>query len=306
MFNNPLIINLIYVFGVGTNIVLYRYFSLHVHPLNNNGVRFVAGGILLLLWVWWKYRCHLRTLLKTPKFQLYIGLLGIMMTINMFLFLKGVALTSAVTASIFGILSMPFSILIAALFFMDERQRVKNKAFWIGSFLAIAGSLCFVGYGKVINAGDNFVIGGLFLFTAIIIQSTQSLIIKAINNKLNAFTISAFTSFSAGVLSLLFSQQSGNIAELSDLSAFFVISLILFGVFSIMTGMVVSFQIVQSQGITTYQILQLLLPISTAIIGYFTLGEQLSSVQFISGIVVILGAAIALQLFRRVHVNAPF
>ncbi|OOH87954.1 multidrug transporter [Pasteurellaceae bacterium 15-036681] len=298
MFNSPLITNLIYVFGVGINIVLLRYFSLHIHPANNNGVRFTIGGILLLLLVWWKYRHHLKTLAQTPKFQFYVSLLGIMMATNMFFYLKGVALTSAVTASIFGILAMPFAIIIAAIFFIDERNRIKNKAFWLGSGLAIVGSLCFVGYGKQLHLGDNFVVGGLFLFTSIVIQGTQSLIIKAITNKLNAFTISAFTSFIAGILSLTFSVQTGNIAELSQFSSLFIISLIFVGIFAITTGMVLGFHVVQTQGITTYQILQLLLPISTAIISYFALDEQLSFVQFIAGIVVILGAAIALRLFK--------
>lgn len=296
--NNPLLFNLTYIIGVGLNIVILRYFSLHIEALNNNGIRFTVGGILLLGWSWLSYQHFLRKLTRTPKLMLYVLSLGMMMATNMYFYLKGVALTSAVTASIFGILAMPFAVIIAAFFFLDERRRIQNAHFWVGSLLAIVGSLVFVSYGKTFGTGENLWLGGVFLFLSIVIQGTQSLIIKAINHQLNAITISAFTSFSAGIFSLFLSHQTGTLAEISSLSAFFLTSLVLMGIFAIVAGMVLGFHIIQTQGIITYQILQLLLPLSTAIIGYFALNETLSSVQLGAGIIVIVGASLALKLLK--------
>lgn len=121
-------INLLYVFGIGLNIVLLRFLSQHFDPLNNNGVRFLAGGLMLLLFILWKFRASLRQLAHSPKLIAITLFVGLMMSANMYFWLKGVKITNAVTASIFGVLAMPFGVIIAAIFFQDERQKIKNKA----------------------------------------------------------------------------------------------------------------------------------------------------------------------------------
>ena len=129
MLKNPLVINFLYVFAIGLNIVLLRYFSLQVDALNNNGIRFSVGGMLLFAFVWLKYRADFTKLTANPRL-IIIGLsMGIMMCGNMYFWLKGAALTNAVTASISGVLAMPFGILIAGVIFQDERQKLKNGLF---------------------------------------------------------------------------------------------------------------------------------------------------------------------------------
>ncbi|MGX3020263.1 DMT family transporter [Ursidibacter sp. B-7004-1] len=298
MLKNPLVINFIYVFAIGLNIVLLRYFSLQVDPLNNNGIRFSVGGILLLVFVWLKYRADFAKLTADPKL-IIIGLsMGIMMCGNMYFWLKGAALTNAVTASISGVLAMPFGILIAGIIFQDERQKLKNGYFWIGSLLTIAGALGFVWYGKQIEIGDYFLLGSGYLLLSILIRNTQNLLVKFVKQQINVATLSCMTSLTAGFSSLIFSHQTGQLSQLSHISPVLLISLALVGIYAIAVGMVLTFHIIQKQGIITYQVLELLLPISTAFVAYLLLGETISIEQLFFASVVIIGAGMALGLIK--------
>ncbi len=70
------------------------------------------------------------------------------------------------------------------------------------------------------------------------------------------------------------------------------------GIYAIMIGMVLTFHIIQTQGLITYQVLELLMPVSTAIIAYILLDERISIVQMGFACIVILGSSIALKLVK--------
>lgn len=300
---NAFTINLFYIFAIGVNIVLLRYFSTQLDALNNNGLRFLSGAGVLLILVWWKYRTALLQVLKNPKLLTTTLLVGVLMCANMYFYLKGVAITNAVTASIFGIIAMPFGILIAALFFQDERKKMRSLSFWIGCFLTVSGCLGFIWYGKTLEIGETFLFGAFFLFLSVIIRNVQNVLVKFMNNKINVITLSCFTSLSTAIISLLMSYQTGNINALQQLSPLFLVSLLLFGVYAIGVGMILAFYIIQTQGIITFQILELLLPLSTALVAYILLGETLSFIQCIFAVVVILGASLSLNLIKISYIR---
>ncbi len=83
------LINLLYIFGIGLNIVLLRFLSLHFDPLNNNGIRFLVGGFTLLFFILWRFRTSLSQLIKTPKLIAISLFVGLMMSANMYFWLKG-------------------------------------------------------------------------------------------------------------------------------------------------------------------------------------------------------------------------
>ena len=56
-----------------------------------------------------------------------------------------------------------------------------------------------------------------------------------------------------------------------------------------------SFYIVQKQGVVVYNILQLIVPLSTAVVGYITLGEAINLMQGVGAVIVILGCVFALK-----------
>ena len=293
--NNDYFIRIFYIILMGFGFPIMRFMSIHFETINNNAVRFLAGGFLFILICIFKFRDEFKKIKEEPILILKLLLLGCFMTGNMYFFMNGLKNTSALAGSIFGILAMPLAIIMAAIFFKDERDRVKEKNFYIGSILAVVGSLLFVIYGNKAGGSSDFLKGALFLGTAIFIQSVQNLVVKNIAKKLHAIVISASTATLSGIIYLTIAIQSGKIVQLSEVSQGLLIGLALAGVYGMLTGMLMAFYIVQKQGVVIFNILQLVIPLSTAIVGYFTLGEKINFIQGIGAIIVVLGCIFALK-----------
>lgn len=293
--NNDYFIRIFYIILMGFGFPIMRFMSIHFETINNNAVRFLAGGFLFILICIFKFRDEFKKIKEEPILILKLLLLGCFMTGNMYFSMNGLKNTSALAGSIFGILAMPLAIIMAAIFFKDERDRVKEKNFYIGSILAVVGSLLFVIYGNKAGGSSDFLKGALFLGTAIFIQSVQNLVVKNIAKKLHAIVISASTATLSGIIYLTIAIQSGKIVQLSEVSQGLLIGLALAGVYGMLTGMLMAFYIVQKQGVVIFNILQLVIPLSTAIVGYFTLGEKINFLQGIGAIVVVLGCIFALK-----------
>ncbi|AWP54291.1 TPA: DMT family transporter [Haemophilus influenzae] len=297
--NNENMVRVFYVLLMGLGFPIMRFMSIHFETLNNNSVRFLSGGLLFVIICLIKFRSELKKIISEPKIILYLFILGIFMTGNMFFFINGLKYTSALAGSIFGILAMPLAIIIAGIFFKDERDRIRQKEFYIGGLLAIIGSLIFVINSSNSDGNTDFFLGAIFLFTAIFIQSIQNLIVKKIAKKINTVVISASTATISGVLFLCLAFNTKQIYLLQDVGIGMLIGLVCAGFYGMLTGMLMAFYIVQKQGITVFNILQLLIPLSTAIIGYLTLDERINIYQGISGIIVIIGCVLALKIKNK-------
>ncbi|MFZ7156752.1 EamA family transporter, partial [Avibacterium avium] len=250
--------NALYILLMGLGFPILRVMSLHFDTFNNNAVRFLSGGILFILICSFKFRSTLLEIFKQPRLLLTLLLLGVFMAGNMYFFINGLRLTSALSGSIFGILAMPLGIAIAAIFFADERQKVKQRGFYLGSLLAIIGSFIFVLNCNQQGGEQQFVLGSLFLFLGIFIQSLQNLLVKSAVQKLPVFVISASTATIAGLIFLALALYSGKIAELQHTPRLMLSALALAGIYGMATGMLFAFYIVQKQGIVTFNLLQLL------------------------------------------------
>lgn len=190
---------------------------------------------------------------------------------------------------------MPLAVVMAAIFYRDERGRVKQASFYFGSILAVVGSLIFVIYGNKNRESSDFIKGALLLGTSILIQSIQNLLVKNVGKKLHSIVISASTATLSGLIYLSIAIQSGKIAQLSEVGIGLLAGLSLAGIYGMLTGMLMAFYIVQKQGVVVFNILQLIVPLSTAVVGYFTLGETINLIQGAGAVIVILGSIFALR-----------
>lgn len=300
---NEYLCRVFYIIFMGFGFPIMRFMSMNFETINNNAVRFLSGGILFILICLFKFRKELKKILETPTIILKLLLLGIFMTGNMYFFINGLKNTSALAGSIFGILAMPLAILMAAIVYKDERERIKHKNFYIGSFLAVIGSLIFVIYGNKNSSSTDFIKGAIFLGTAIFIQSIQNLIVKNVAKKLHTIVISASTATLSGLIYLTLAINTGKIIQLKEVGVGLLIGLSLAGIYGMLTGMLMAFYIVQKEGVVVFNIIQLIIPLSTAIVGYFTLGENINLNQGIGALIVIIGCIIALKKIKNEEKN---
>lgn len=107
--------------------------------------------------------------------------------------------------------------------------------------------------------------------------------------------ISASTATLSGLIYLIISIETNTILELNSVPSSLLIGLSLAGIYGMLTGMLMAFYIVQKEGVVTFNIIQLLIPLSTAFIGYITLGETITLLQVFGAIIVIIGCTISLK-----------
>lgn len=296
MNNKNQAINIFYIILMGFGFPLMRYMSIHFDTINNNAVRFLSGGILFILICLLKFRDDSKKIFNSSKMILKLLILSCLISGNMYFFISGLKKTSALTGSIFGILAMPLAMMMASIFYKDEREKIKNRKFVIGNIIAIAGSLIFVINGtKMTEIGSNFTIGALFLIIAIFIQSIQNLMVKNISKEINSIVISAVTATMTGMIYMLISVGTEKIYQFQEVYIGLIIGLIFAGIYGMLTGMMMAFYIVQKQGVVIFNSIQLIVPLSTAIVGYFTLNEKINLLQCFGAIIVILDCIIALK-----------
>lgn len=294
--------SLLYIVLQGLGLPIMRYMSLHFDTINNNAVRFLSGGAVFILISVFRFRGEFIKIRKEPLLILKLLMLGFFMTGNMYYYMNGLKYTSALTGSIFSILAMPLAVIMAAVFYQDERGRLKQGSFYIGSILAVLGSLMFVISGSQTGESSDFLKGSLFLGIAIAIQSVQNLLVKHVGKTLHSIVISASTATLSGIIYLFVAFHSGKILELTAVKTGLLAGLSLAGVYGMLTGMLLAFYIVQKQGVVVFNILQLIVPLSTAVAGYFTLGEKINLMQGIGAVIVILGCVLALKENRKEHI----
>lgn len=293
--NNKNAMRVLYIILMGFSLPIMRFMSIRFDTINNNAVRFLSGGLVFILISVFKFSGEFKKIKEEPILILKLLLLGLLMTGNMYFYMNGLKYTSALTGSIFGILAMPLAVIMAAIFYRDERGRVKQVSFYAGSILAVIGSLIFVLSGNSSGESSDFIRGALLLGTAILIQSIQNLMVKNVGKKLHSIVISASTATLSGIMYLSIAVQSGKIAQLSEVSGGLLAGLALAGVYGMLTGMLMAFYIVQKQGVVVFNILQLIVPLSTAVVGYFTLGETINLIQGAGAVIVIMGSIFALR-----------
>lgn len=293
--NNKNAMRVLYIILMGFSLPIMRFMSIRFDTINNNSIRFLSGGLVFILISVFKFSGEFKKIKEEPILILKLLLLGLLMTGNMYFYMNGLKYTSALTGSIFGILAMPLAVIMAAIFYRDERGRVKQASFYAGSILAVIGSLIFVLSGNSSGESSDFIRGALLLGIAILIQSIQNLMVKNVGKKLHSIVISASTATLSGIMYLSIAVQSGKIAQLSEVSGGLLAGLALAGVYGMLTGMLMAFYIVQKQGVVVFNILQLIVPLSTAVVGYFTLGETINLIQGAGAVIVILGSIFALR-----------
>lgn len=287
---------IIYILFMGFGYPLIRYISTIFNTLNTNGIMFLSGGILFLIVSYIKFKDEFSKLKNNLWIFPKLILIALLTSGNMYCFIGGLSKTSALAGSIFGIMSMPFSVIMASIFYLDEREKVKELHFILGGIIIIVGSFIFVlnGVNKSSTAPD-FLLGIFLLSGTVVIQVLQSFVVKGVAKHINSMVVSSFSSIMTSFLFFTISVVTGKINEVFLASKEQIGLVAMVGIYAIFVGMVMTFFIIQRQGVVVLNILKLTVPAATAIIGYFFLGEEIGVYQGVGAILVLIGCIVALK-----------
>lgn len=281
---------------------LLRLYSLEFQLTTHNSLRFTTGAVACLLFVFAKseLRENFLSVFRCKKLGLKVFVLGVLNMCNMLCLVLGLKLTSSVAGSIFGIMAMPLAVLLAAIFFVDERSRVMRFKFVAGSLVAIVGSLIFVVYAdnhaQAESAVDHdFLIGCLLLGGSITCQAFYNMVIKNVGKQLRTFVMTSMIFCIDGVLFTIIALCTGSLVEVADKPIWDTLGLMASGLVGVAAGLVVV-AVIKFFGIVTLNVLQLTLPVATAVVGYFLLDEIVNYHQVVGAVVLILGCIYAILL----------
>lgn len=285
----------LYILLMGINYPIMRFMSLQFDPLNNNAVRALAGGIFFIGICLWKFQREWIAFVQDKTAILKALLITLFLSANMYCFTLGLQKTSALSGSLFSVLAMPLAIIVAAIVFLDERKRVLNRRFLMGSLGLLAGSLLFISGKSAVQNQEDFLFGYLCLFLSISIQSVQNLFVKHLAKRHHVLVISAFTAGFTALIYFIVAAFNHRLAELQYTAHHLLFFLFLSGIYGMLVGMLMAFYLMQKQGIVTYNVLQLIVPLATAIIGYFTLHEAITLTQCAGALLMIFAGMVALK-----------
>jgi len=212
-------------------------------------------------------------------------------------------MTSAVVSSLMGRLNAIIIPVLSCIFYEDERRVVGDRNFLIGAFLALLG----VG-GVILGRGavnvDGFNLGTVFVMIGTLGWSVYAVYIKKVVRSIDPLAIIAFVSLLSVIFFLPVVLIFGDISRIAYASTGKRMVLFGSGILGVGIGNVFYYHAVRHVGTSISSIFFLLLPLSVGVIAFLVLGETLTVVQIVSGIVLVFGCLIVTRLAKKTRYQA--
>lgn len=276
----------------GGNFVVAKTLVAHASPMTLTLVRWLIAVIVLLPFVWWKEKKLVPAKAAlVPLF--FMGITGVaLFNIFQFLALERTTSTNA------GLISTMNTMSIALFSFAFLKEKINGLQL-------LAMVLSFIGVFLVLSKGDwqllwHFQLntGDLWMMAAVCVWGLYSVCSKWAMQTTSPLMATLYAGL-FGVLILV--PFTINDFTFSEIDSTFILSLFYTGVISTVVCMVFWNIGVQQLGATTSGIFLNFNPIFTALLAFLFVGEQLSWLQGIGGIIVILGC----YLFTHFKTKTP-
>ncbi len=222
---------------------------------------------------------------------------ALIMAVHQIFFTAGIFMTSANVSSLMGRLNAVIIPLLSFIFYEDERRVVKNKYFLFGVFLALLGVL-----GVILGKGSEEKIAGFnigFVFLGTLGWSIYAVYMKKVVRTIEPLSIIAFVSLLSIIFFLPVVLVFGDIHKVTQVSTGKMWILFGSGILGVGLGNVFYYHAIRYVGTSISSVFFLLLPFSISIIAFFVLGETLTVMQIISGIILIAGCWIVTALAKK-------
>jgi drug/metabolite transporter (DMT)-like permease len=288
-----------YIYPLATSVlpIMVRFLAPHFDNLILVFIPFLTGSACLLaLAALWE-PAGLRALWGNRRVMASIVLTAAIGFLMNMLWVEGLRRTSAVFSGLMSLAGVPLTMAFAALFYADERAGVRSLRFWIGFSVAITATLALaLSRGSVAIADPA---GALYLLGATVCNVTIGLLAKKFVMTGSPICLTATT---CGIETLIFlaaalawGDFSGLIRAPLTMSAL----LAFYGVYGLLlTGAVYWVMIKRAGVVIALFVHQLVTPVFTAVFAYLLLGETLSPLQLMLGVILLAGAALILSQRR--------
>ena len=305
--NRPVNIALPILYTIGAPIITVgiRYGTLHYDVYTLSFFRYVAGCAALLLICLTTSRNELIALLRSRRELAAITVLSVVSFLAQTLFLKGLALTSAVLGDLILLLGQPINAVLAVLLFHDEREFARSPVFLVAAALVLAGSFGMIGAESGVESGYSTGIALLIIATVGI--AATSLTLKHVTRSRSAWSISAVSSCMMCVLFLIGSMLWGQPSTLFRTSALTNAIVFASGAYGLVMGIGLATLIIKQLGVIAFSFSTLAVPFFTGLLGYLLLGETLTVRQAAFGMLIIAGCGLVFLRMRAgsVRGSAP-
>lgn len=283
---NPLLL-LFVVLAAGVTLS-NRYLTFFFHPIDQNFYRFAAGSILLLLLVL-RRSGRLDGLLRSPRdLSLTVGC-GALIAGVMVLSIAGLRGISAATAAMLSVAGMPLTVGLAMLVYRDERCA---RPGWFAWGIAALG-LVTLGYGWA-STGDRGGgvdhLWGIGLFSlALVLKAGLALILKSVLRRRNSLAVAGVsapaTTLVLAVSAVLLAEPGIPAPQIhGPLPALVLLGS---GAIGIWAGVALHNHLVWSVGLVPVQLTTAAVPPIVAVAGYVLLGEAVSPLQMLFGLIML-------------------
>lgn len=249
-------------------------------------LRYPYSNFLLIVLIY--YRKEFLEIFKNKTILKILLLNGVLISIHMLFFMKGLSLSSSFTGSVFVTMGFPISMLVAAFFFKEERSRILSPYFLFSLLISLCGAIFFLlSNGDISNIFDSP--STKFFIITLFTQALHGILIKKLSHHMPLIVLGTITSILVAFFLGMMAIITGSWKELYLNTPQQIIELIIAGIYGMVVGMILGFGIIKRMGIAMFNIFQLIIPIVTAIVGYVWLKETITLNQLIGSILILVG-----------------
>ena len=252
--------------------------------------RYLASSLFLFLLSMLFVRDDLRNAAKNIKI---LVVPAILVTLFQMFNVTGVYMANASVVGIVSRINIVFIVLFSYLIFEEERKTIRSRYFLIANIFVIGGIMGLVlgahGPKLEFNLGVVIVILGAIFWAAYIIS------LKRIANRVGPLGALPFIQLLAALFFLPIVLLVGAISRVTSVSSGSNLLLVISGIFCVGLGNTTNYIAIRHLGSTIPANILSFKPILTIIFAYIILGEVLTTAQFASGILLLLGCWIIIR-----------
>jgi len=289
---------ILYALGAPLITVGIRYGTRHYDVFSLSFYRYVAGCAALVLICLASCREDLLQLLQSRRKLISVTVVTIISFVAQVLFIKGLALTSAVLGDLILLLVQPLSISFAVVLFPDERRLAQSPVFVIAAVVVFAGALGIIRSGPSLQPGYSA--GIVLMICSAVGICAYNLALKRITRDASAWAVATVAACITCVLFLAGSILWGNPLGLFQEPLLTNVIIFASGVYGLIVGMGLATLLMKHLGVIVFSFATLAVPFFTGVLGYLLLGEMLTLRQAEFGLLIIAGCGL---VFSRLRTN---